>query len=522
MLCKICGKETNDDRYICNKCYKELTDKINNLTNDIEAEPNNSYLYLERGNAKIEMEQYDEALKDFYTFHELGGFGWKSKIQYCSTIKKHLSKIEANPNSAKLYFDLGQYFIGQNQRETAVKYLDKAVEIKPNNDYYLFHKYYCIAEIEMKLQNYEKALICYNKALSFYKNESSEYLKNIYIQQYEAEIKLGKYEDALEHYKKFNKNFDNIDEYFQEKLINIIEDIEKINVTPDNAELCNQIGHHLISVDNEKAINYFDKAIKIEPDNPNHYLGKIEAEAVDCYDTGESIDKDIIEKCENLILNGTKYSFDFNDLNDVYIIGCEFDRDFYEKYLKKYPKDISAYLAEIDFREEILENYNDSLDVDFGYQYERLLNDYYCLSVNDSQNKEKYINKVLYYLSKLIETDFFEDNTEDIFKNFDEQFLRYCFQEKRKTFLENIEKENYDMKNDICFFNNSLVIGNNILQEETIILIKLLKEKADTLYDNKNYEKALKYFEIYLEINPDDTEVKYDKKFAEILTRKRI
>lgn len=44
--------------------------------------------------------------------------------------------------------------------------------------------------------------------------------------------------------------------------------------------------------------------------------------------------------------------------------------------------------------------------------------------------------------------------------------------------------------------------------------------RANTYYGYHEYKKALADFEEYLKLKPDDIEVQYDKRFAEILARK--
>ncbi|PZV23785.1 MAG: hypothetical protein DCF12_18400 [Snowella sp.] len=161
-----------------------LLDKNNEcllaLNKAIEIEPNKYDIWIKRGDLLDGLNLYSESIKSYKTSIELSNnaFVWSKKAIWEA---KHGNKkdvllsianaISLNENDPNVFYNLSISYQMIEDESKALFYIDKALEIDPQNDLYWREK----ATILMNLDN-EKALICAEKAISLNPESSNNYV----------------------------------------------------------------------------------------------------------------------------------------------------------------------------------------------------------------------------------------------------------------------------------------------------------------------------------------------------------
>lgn len=181
---------------------EELLKEIEEYTEKIKEEPNNSIYYNNRGRAYRELENYEEAIKDYnkaiglnpnnasYYYARGNIFSYLEK--YNNALKDYDKAIELDSRNASYYFNRGYAYSKLKKYKEALVDYDKAIKLDSNNDYY----YYYRGESYENLEEYDKAIESYSSAIKltnnglYYKNRGKIYSK------------LKKYQEAIEDYDK--------------------------------------------------------------------------------------------------------------------------------------------------------------------------------------------------------------------------------------------------------------------------------------------------------------------------------
>ena len=161
-----------------------LLDKNNEcllaLNKAIEIEPNKYDIWIKRGDLLDGLNLYSESIKSYKTSIELSNnaFVWSKKAIWEA---KHGNKknvllsianaISLNENDPNVFYNLSISYQMIEDESKALFYIDKALEIDPQNDLYWREK----ATILINLDN-EKALICAEKAISLNPESSNNYV----------------------------------------------------------------------------------------------------------------------------------------------------------------------------------------------------------------------------------------------------------------------------------------------------------------------------------------------------------
>ena len=121
---------------VCFFELKELTDAENNFTNAIKIEQNYKY-YYNRGNVRIELNELDNALKDYN------------------------KAISLNDKKGDIYNNRGNLFYRTKKYNMAIKDFIKFSELQPNNE----KAYLYIAKSQFLVDDFQKAIINLKKAV---------------------------------------------------------------------------------------------------------------------------------------------------------------------------------------------------------------------------------------------------------------------------------------------------------------------------------------------------------------------
>lgn len=292
---------------------------------------------------------YLEALKDEETddiYYSLG-IAYKKIGDISSSIEAYHNALDKNPDNYSACYNLALAYIdnGDNERalsfarrclflkdddeslygilsslyekfgdyEEAVKSLEKAISLNPDNYVY----YYNAAVLSGMVRDYDKSIYYYLKTIEKNPNHIESYVNlanaikkndsNKAIEYLIKAYKINPKEENLllslaQSYKDIYKNDESI------KILN-----ELLNNNPLNSEAYSQMAMNYMDLcQYEKALKYYDLALKIKPDNLNFqhgravalkYLGRIE----ECQKILEDIVKNKNASLETKITLGMLY-----------------------------------------------------------------------------------------------------------------------------------------------------------------------------------------------------------------------
>ena len=158
--------------------------------------------------------------------------------------KQHKDKMDAAD-----YFQRANDKLEQGDFEGAIEDYTKAIEINPDLDYY-----YCSrGKLKEKLQIYQEAIDDYTKAIELDAN-----WKWYYIMRGDVFIKLQLYQKAIDNYNVYLEFGDTVDYQYRAKTNKFRFD------TIGYERLC--LAYYKIK-EYDKAMEYINKAIELDPDN---------------------------------------------------------------------------------------------------------------------------------------------------------------------------------------------------------------------------------------------------------------
>lgn len=164
----------------------------------IRLDPNDSAAYSNRGSAKSDLGQHEEAIKDCDESIRLdpsnsAAYSNRSRAkgilgQYEEAIKDCDEAIRLDPRDPIAYSNRGNVKSGLGKHEEAIKDCDKAIFLDPN----YFGAYINRGKIKNELKQHEEAIKDYNRAIILDPNYSGAYNN-----RGKAKIAIGQHEDAI-------------------------------------------------------------------------------------------------------------------------------------------------------------------------------------------------------------------------------------------------------------------------------------------------------------------------------------
>ena len=216
------------------KYHTLIEDMIKRVLNNVYSD--DAYFYLSRGNVSQNFESHSDAIK-YYD-----------------------KAIELKPGYADAYNNKGISLAELGCHKEAIQCFDKAIELKPDGDFLYAAKGISLAELECR----KEAIQCFDKAIELKPDEVIAY-------NHKGRVLAG-----LGCYKEAIQCFDKI-----------------INLKPDSGSAYTNKGVSFAELRRHKeAIRYFDKAIELNPEdirayaNKGRVLAELEhhKEAMQCFD----------------------------------------------------------------------------------------------------------------------------------------------------------------------------------------------------------------------------------------------
>jgi len=310
--------QETDDLYckgVANLKTGNYYEAINFLTSAIKLEPNNSLLYLKRGEAYYQSNLLDNALNDFletYTLDKNKANLWLSRTyarigneeKSLFYLREHLNSgyhlkekyIKKDSAFDKLQYTDGWYVLWQENWYTGEEEIEDEVE-------YLLHKekyldalslldekisesenprtlYACRAKVYSKLNNYKGAVADWDNAIALERN-----IQDYYIERGKVYYKLGKFEDAAEDFTKvlrkdpayFSLYIERAHAYAQSKKYSLaIRDVETyLGYFEDNQEaiaLCGDL--YYLDENYIEALKYYNRNLRLDKSKPEYYKAR--------------------------------------------------------------------------------------------------------------------------------------------------------------------------------------------------------------------------------------------------------
>ncbi len=392
--------------------------------------------------------------------------------------------IKKDPLHAPSYFELAKINAAMELSDDAIKNLQKAIEINPDNIWYQIY----LAKIYQNRSQYEKAGDVYEKISSNHPGDL-EYMYDWAM----IELLAHNYKEALKLYNRIEEKIGISEEISIQKekiylrLENVdkaVEEIQKlIDAFPDVPKYYRLLAE-LYEADNKpkKALEVYNKLKELDPGNPavhlslaKHYHQQGQAEK-----SFHEIKKAF--KNENLDID-TK----------VKILLTYYITNQYEKYKEEaielakilidtHPDDPKAHSVYADFlkREK---RYNEAIA-----EFEKVI------ELDDS----RYVvwEQLLILYSNVQDFQSMQEKSKQAMELFPQQPLPYFFHG-----MSNIQLKNYKQAID------ALNSGKNLVLDDKKFKAQFFASMGDAFYELDNMEKAFEAYENSLLYNPDNAYV---------------
>jgi len=271
------------------------TNTIDSLTNQIRNNPNNSQLYLERGQAYFENGDFDKSIADF-----------------TQTIQLSPNNYTAYSKRAKVYMETGDY-------DKVIQDCSEVIQnIQQNQTSELFSAFFMRGVSHIFQQDPKKAINDFTMSINTIKEEDGT--EEVYIYRGSAYEMLGEKQCALEDYSRaIELNPSSTSGYSSRGFIHVenghfelaLGDFTKLIELDSNDELSylKRANVYMLSKQNDLAEQDFKRAIELNPQNYESFkqfgsfYESIEnfEHALKCYDNAQSLSPGVAtEEIRNL------------------------------------------------------------------------------------------------------------------------------------------------------------------------------------------------------------------------------
>jgi Tfp pilus assembly protein PilF len=195
----------------------------------LQNEPDNASIYFDLGDTYYQLDMYDNAMgaynkaielnpkvSDFY--NGLGNVYYELK-DYSNSIDNYKKAIEINSDLKEAYRGLALSYRKLKNHESAIKYGLKGIDL--DSEY--VDVYYILGQSYYELEDYENALLYLNKV-----SEINPTYSNSYYVKGLIYYTIGKYAKSKKEYENYIISTDNSEEYFTQKALSKISEINKL------------------------------------------------------------------------------------------------------------------------------------------------------------------------------------------------------------------------------------------------------------------------------------------------------
>ena len=281
-LKKLAADHLNKGTILAEK--KQYDEAISNFDKAIELDPDNSVIYVKRGDAYDEKKQPEQALADFNRAIDLDpknsmayrgrGLVHHTKKRLDEALADYNKAIELDPNNAKAYNSRGSYYRDKKRYDEALTNYSRAIELDPNYS----SAYNNRANVFREREQLDKSLADCEKAIELEPNSSSAYncRGNVHRKKNLPDKALADFNKAIEldpNDPWFYVNRGLILFYNKSQHDKALADFEKaIELDPNHA-----VAYHAraqiynVKKEYEKALADLNKAIELDPDDSGAY-----------------------------------------------------------------------------------------------------------------------------------------------------------------------------------------------------------------------------------------------------------
>ncbi len=311
----------------------------------------------------------------------LDGEGSKDDV-----IKQYREVIRKNPQDDRAYNDLGNAYYSNGQYEKAIEQYQKAIKVKPEWVYYSN-----IGDSYRALREWEEAIKHYQKALEI--NPNDDWSHNaLGIAFYSKPI--PEYDKAVEHYTK------------------------AILIKPTAVYYVNLGDAYMATGNSGEAIDYYNEASALEPENPNYYssIGDVYRiqgnwdEAIKYYEKALNINPD-----NDLVNNNLGFTYyskaEAYQVSEYYQTAVE----YYQRAISSGQKDNSAKLnlatyylnlgdayRKLENWDEAIKNYEKALEISPDDELANNSLGIACYSKGQKESNGEYYEKAIKHYQEAI------------------------------------------------------------------------------------------------------------------------
>ncbi len=435
-------------------------------------------IYLNPVQAQSFNKQKDKKIMYNYVFFE--GLKYKSLYNYKKAKENYFECISIDKNEAAAYYELALIFIYENEIDQALFYIEKAVKIDQNNEWYLSLK----ADALQNTGRYSKAVYIYQKLIKE-KPKNIVYYEKLYA-CYILENQILKAINILKDIELiFGENketvFKKIDLYIELGKLNFAEqEIDKflLNNHNDLSGINKKINILLIKGKTKEAEKQLIEVLKIDDKNEQSLILLAEIYYNNDKEKFLHVFKKIIEAPKITAQIKFKYILDYLYKDDFFMQQDEFLQNIINDLILQYTDNDLVYIiaADIVKKNAITRNTKDS-----SLQF-------YIKALEIDPSKEMVWMEVViqyYELGDFVNMEFWAIKAKEEFP-FSPEFFLYS-----SVAQYNLKKHNQAVKN--------LFLGIDLIIDNDLLLARFYSVLGDIYHDLNDHVNSDNYYEKSIE-----------------------